>query len=107
MSTLPPIHREILVDAPPDEAFDVFTGEIGQWWPVGEFSVHGEGSTVSFADGRIVERSSTGATEVWGTVTQWEPPSCVAFTWHPGSGEERASAVTVRFAPAGTQTLVT
>ena len=43
MSSVPPIRREILVDADPALAFDVFTGAIGQWWPLDEKSVHGKG----------------------------------------------------------------
>ena len=37
--TLPPIHREILVDAPPGVAFALFTSKIGDWWPLAELSV--------------------------------------------------------------------
>ncbi len=39
MSTLPPIRREVLVDADPATAFDVFTVGIGRWWPLRELSV--------------------------------------------------------------------
>jgi hypothetical protein len=42
VSTVPPIRREILVDAGPAVAFEVFTAGIGQWWPVEEHSVHGK-----------------------------------------------------------------
>ena len=44
---------------------------------------------------------------MWGTVTRWEPPTAVAFTWHPGQPAERASHVEVTFAAADGQTLVT
>jgi hypothetical protein len=35
MSTMPPIRREVLVDADPATAFDVFTTWLGRWchWP--------------------------------------------------------------------------
>jgi uncharacterized protein YndB with AHSA1/START domain/uncharacterized protein YciI len=107
MSGIPPIHRELLVDAGPEMAFEVFTARIGAWWPLAGFSVHGEGATVSFTDGRLVERSPAGDEAVWGTVTSWDPPQLVAFTWHPGSPPDRASSVMVSFAAAGDQTLVT
>ena len=81
MSTVPPIRREILVDADPAVAFEVFTAGIGRWWPMEEHSVHGKGGAVAFEDGRLVERRSAG--RPWGTVTRWEPPATVAFTWHP------------------------
>jgi uncharacterized protein YciI len=106
VSTVPPIRREILVDADPAVAFEVFTAGIGQWWPVEEHSVHGKGAAVAFEDGRLVERSADGEAVVWGTVTRWEPPTAVAFTWHPGRPAERASYVGVTFGAEGRQTLV-
>jgi uncharacterized protein YciI len=106
VSTVPPIRREVLVDADPTAAFEVFTAGIGRWWPVAELSVHGAGGTVAFAGGQIVEQSAAGQRAVWGTVTRWEPPAAVAFTWHPGQAPERQSHVEVTFAKAGTQTLV-
>ena len=66
MSTVPPIRREVLVDAGPEAAFDVFTAGLGRWWPIAELSVHGAGGTVAFTDGRIVERSAAGQQAVWG-----------------------------------------
>jgi uncharacterized protein YciI len=108
VNAVPPIRREILVDADPAAAFEVFTGGIGRWWPLDELSVHGKDATVSFtessagsfADGQIIERSADGETAVWGTVIRWEPPDAVAFSWHPGQPAERASHVLVTFAAA-------
>jgi hypothetical protein len=107
VNTIPPIRKEVLVDAGPAAAFDVFTAGIGRWWPVAGHSVHGAGGTVVFTGGQIVEESATGQRTVWGTVTRWEPPAAVAFTWHPGQAPERKSHVEVTFAAAGAQTLVT
>jgi uncharacterized protein YciI len=107
MTSLPPIRREVLVKAEPDKAFEVFTARIGDWWPLGTHSVHGEGGSVAFEDGVLVERSAAGERSVWGTVTRWEPPSAVSFTWHPGNPGSRATDVTVSFTAAGEQTLVT
>jgi uncharacterized protein YndB with AHSA1/START domain/uncharacterized protein YciI len=103
---LPPIRREIVVDADQDTAFEAFTAGIGRWWPVGEHSVHGAGSTVEFADGQIIERSAGGETAVWGAITTWSPPGALAFTWHPGRGPDRASQVRVTFTELGEQTRV-
>ncbi len=104
---LPPIRREILVDADPATAFAVFTDRIGQWWPLDDLSVYGPGGTVGFTDGRIVERSAAGEATVWGTVTRWEPAAAVEFTWHPGGPPDQASDVEVTFTAADSQTLVT
>jgi uncharacterized protein YciI len=107
VSTVPPIRREILVDTDPVTAFEVFTARIGLWWPLAELSVYGAGATVTFTDGQVIERSADGHTAVWGTVTRWEPPGAVVFTWHPAQPAERASHVEVTFAAAAEQTLVT
>ncbi len=107
MSTVPPISREVLVDAGPQIAFDVFTGDIGRWWPVAELSVYGAGGTVTMADEEIVERSPDGHSALWGTITRWEPPFALSFSWHPGQLPNGASHVEVTFTAAGEQTLVT
>ena len=104
--TLPPIHREILVDAPPDAAFALFTSKIGDWWPLAELSVFGAGATVGFEDGALVERSPDGQSAEWGQVTSWLPPGEFSMTWHPGRDTLAASQVTVTFRAAGDQTLV-
>jgi uncharacterized protein YndB with AHSA1/START domain/uncharacterized protein YciI len=106
VSTVPPIRREILVDAGPEAAFEVFTAGIGRWWPVADKSVFGAGAAVVFTDGQIVERSADGRLAVWGTVIRWEPPAALSFTWHPGHGAERASRIEITFTAAGEQTLV-
>ena len=107
MTTVPPIRREVPVDAGPQLAFDVFTGDIGRWWPIAELSVYGAGATVTMADEEIVERSPDGHSALWGTITRWAPPFALAFTWHPGQLPDRASHIEVTFTAIGEQTLVT
>jgi uncharacterized protein YndB with AHSA1/START domain len=108
---VPPLRREVIVDADPDLAFAVFTERIGAWWPLGEHSVHGAGGEVRFVDpgvgARIVESLQGQDDAVWGTVTRWEPGEVVAFTWHPGNGPDAASRVVVTFEDADGKTLVT
>jgi uncharacterized protein YciI len=106
VSTVPPIRREILVDADPATAFEIFTAGIGRWWPLEKLSLHGQDSTVAFTDGQIVETSPEGEQVLWGTVTRWDPPGAEAFTWHPGYSADRSSHVEVTFAAAAAQTLV-
>ena len=110
-AAVPPLRREVLVDADRDLAFAVFTERIRAWWPLGEHSVHGEGGSVTFVDpgigARIVESKEGAEDAVWGTVTRWEPPELVAFTWHPGLSPDAASQVTVTFEETDGKTLVT
>jgi uncharacterized protein YciI len=104
---VPPIRREILVDADPPTAFAVFTERISQWWPLEDLSVYGPGGTVGFADGQIVEQSASGDAAVWGTVYLWEPGAALAFSWHPGGPPDQATHVEVTFTHTDAQTLVT
>jgi uncharacterized protein YndB with AHSA1/START domain/uncharacterized protein YciI len=100
MAEPPPIRRELVVGLAPQDAFDLFTGEIGAWWPLGELSVFGAEGTVAFVDGRIVETCGDRSSE-WGSVTSWEPGARVSFTWHPGRPSAEASSVSVTFSATG------
>ncbi len=106
MAELPPIRREVFVTATPALAFRVFTDDIGNWWPVVGHSVHGAGSTVGFVDGQLLERHEGQPDQSWGTVTEWDPPAQLAFSWHPGRDAQRAAHVTVTFRALGEGTLV-
>jgi len=109
MTQLPPVRRQVIVPGAVETAFTVFTDEIGHWWPLGDgHSVYGEGGTVAFRDGRVVEHGPGGNETVWGTVLDWEPPHRFRMSWHPGNDEAKATEVEVRFAPVtDDQTLVT
>jgi uncharacterized protein YndB with AHSA1/START domain/uncharacterized protein YciI len=90
----------VLVEAGPELAFEVFTAEIGSWWPVGNgHSVFGAGSNVAFQDGQLVETGAGGGEAVWGTVLTWDPPRGLLMTWHPGGDPDKASEVEVSFWP--------
>lgn len=104
-SAPPPLRREIVVRAPVETAFLLFTAHLSAWWPVASHSVLGAGASVAFEDGRIVERLGTRSC-VWGTVDAWEPPNRIAFTWHPGRGPDDATEVAVSFEPRDGGTLV-
>ena len=96
-----PLVKGVLVPLPPARAFELFTDGISSWWPLGTHSV-GRAEAVSVrvdgtVGGEIVETMSDGRTTVWGTVTAWEPPDLVAFTWHPGGDPVRATQVSVTF----------
>ena len=73
MSTVPPLRREIIVDTDPATAFEVFTAQIGRWWPIAEKGVFGADAMVAFDGEQIVERSADGQSDLWGTVRPWHP----------------------------------
>jgi len=109
-TTLPPVVKQVVVNAEPARAFARFTAEIGTWWPLASHSVfEGEADSVSFegrVGGRIVERTPDGRESVWGTVQAWDPPRRVAFTWHPGHEVSAAQDVEVTFTPEAGRTRV-
>lgn len=105
-----PVRKAVTVSARPDQAFRRFTAEMASWWPLRSHSVGEEDAeTVTMegrVGGRIVERIRGGREAVWGTVTAWDPPRTVAFTWHPGDDPATAQDIEVRFIEVGERTRV-
>lgn len=104
------IRKSVTVSRPVEHAFRVFTEEIDTWWPLRTHAVDtAQAQTVVMEGregGRLFERTASGEEHVWGRLTAWEPPNRVAYTWHPGRGEETAQEVVVTFAPEGEGTRV-
>lgn len=104
-----PVRKTVTVPAAPAAAFRRFTAELGTWWPLATHSVAGaESESVEMGEGeggRLVERGA-GREYVWGTVTTWDPPRRVAFTWHPDRDPSSAQEVEVTFEPTDGGTLV-
>lgn len=105
VTSVEPVRKSVTVPAAPQRAFELFTAHIYQWWPLATHSVGAEHAVgVVFGEGAgaaIVETMADGSTAVWGTVTRWEPPHRVAFTWHPGAAEAEATRVEVTFTQSG------
>jgi uncharacterized protein YndB with AHSA1/START domain len=105
------IRKSITVDRPIDVAFKVFTEEIGAWWPLKEgFSFIGADEVEDCiiegqVGGRVFERGTGGKEFLIGTVTAWDPPGRVAFTW-PHRDSDVTTEVDVRFTADGDRTLV-
>ena len=105
-----PVRKKVVVAASPEVAFERFTAEMAEWWPMAAFSVHGARGTVAFgaSEGEeIVETGPGDESGVWGTVLEWDPPKKVRFTWHPGRDADRAGEVDVTFLSTGESTEVT
>ena len=107
---LGPVVKEVVVAAPVDRAWEVFTNGIGGWWPVEMFSVGMERTRdVVFegrVGGRIFERWDDGTEKQWGEVRDWDPPQRVRFSWHPTEERPAATEVEVTFSAAGDGTRV-
>jgi len=106
-TAVPPVEKTIEVPWDPATAFHRFTAHLADWWPIATYSIFQERAATCALEagvgGRIFETSTAGEEAQWGTVTAWEPPGRLAFTWHPGYQPEGGQEVEVTFtaAPGG------
>jgi uncharacterized protein YndB with AHSA1/START domain len=96
-----PVVRKVEVPCSPDEAFRIFTEQIGSWWPARTHSV-GRESVASVtmecrAGGRVFETLTDGTTYDWGTITDWDPPRWFGMNWSPSPEPRPLTQVEVRF----------
>lgn len=104
------VRRSVTVARRREDAFRVFTEEIGTWWPVETHSIGKEGRPAETAElegregGRFYERTGEG-TEHWGTVLVWEPPERIVISWEL-KPERPPTEVEVRFTAEGDVTRV-
>lgn len=78
------IQKQIVVEAPIERTFMVFTTNMTAWWPK-HFTV---GPTPFVAcvveprvEGRWFERAADGVESLWGKVLVWEPPTRLVLAW--------------------------
>jgi hypothetical protein len=102
-----PIRLAFEVACPAGHAFEVWTGRIGQWWPI-DHTVSGEAGVRVLLEprpgGRIFERTTGGVEHDWGEVTAWEPPNRFAYLWHIRRDRADATEVEIRFLQRGDAT---
>ena len=99
---------EVTVDAPPEEAFALFTEEIGVWWrrDTPYWNDRERGLSIRIepgVGGRFVEvyDLETGSGMEVGRVTAWEPGRRLGLTWTQASWPEEASTdLEIAFEPA-------
>ena len=118
-SAIAPVVKTVRVECTPEEAFHYFTDDFAKWWPLATHSCIGYGSDFkrkpsgctfeTRKGGRIIEHGEPGENHVWGTITEWDPPAGLAFTWHPGRDESTGQFVEIRFAAvaSGTEVVLT
>jgi len=97
------IMKTVDVACEPERAFEVFTARMSRWWPLLKYSVgQAQARTCGIeprVGGSVWEERDDGERSAWGTITVWEPPGRLAFTWHPGRDPETAQEVELRFHP--------
>ena len=104
------VRASVMVDAPIDRAFTVFTAEMGTWWPPGHHILEGELAEMVFeprVGGNIVDRGTDGSECRWARVLAYDPPNRLVFSWDITSQFElesdpaKASEVEVTFTAEG------
>lgn len=104
------VRRSVTVARNREDAFRVFTEEIGSWWPVETHSIGKDGRPADTAamegreGGRFYERTGSG-TEHWGTILVWEPPARIVISWELRP-ERPPTEIEVRFTEEGDATRV-
>jgi uncharacterized protein YndB with AHSA1/START domain len=105
-STAAPVRTSIVVDAPIERAFEVFTADMGSWWPPKNHILQAELAEMVFeprAGGHIYDRGVDGSESHWARVLAYEPPDRLVFSWDISlqweieTDPERTSEVEVRF----------
>jgi uncharacterized protein YndB with AHSA1/START domain len=79
------VRRSVVVDAPRDRAFAVFTEGMSSWWPMESHSIAPGPMAAAVVEpregGRWYERSEDGSESDWGRVIVWDPPARVVLVW--------------------------
>jgi hypothetical protein len=97
------VTQSVVVDCPREDAFELFTSRIGEWWPRAQDAGETEIREIEPCEGgRVFERTPSGEEAEWGRVTDWDPPHRVSF-----AREEEAVEVTFLTVADGTQVTVT
>jgi uncharacterized protein YndB with AHSA1/START domain len=100
------VRTSIVVDAPIERAFSVFTADMGSWWPSDHHILKAELAEMVFeprVGGHVYDRGTDGSECRWARVLAYEPPNRVVFSWDVSAQWEletdpaRASEVEVRF----------
>jgi uncharacterized protein YndB with AHSA1/START domain len=79
------VRKDLFVNAAPQRCFDVFTKQMGTWWPlashhIGKVDAKDIGIEAHIG-GRVFEIGVDGTECVWGHVIAWEPPGRFVFAW--------------------------
>ena len=78
------VRASVLVNAPIEHAFTVYTEKMSTWWPADHHILQGELTDIVFeprVGGRIYDLGADGTISQWARVLAYEPPHRVVFSW--------------------------
>jgi uncharacterized protein YndB with AHSA1/START domain len=83
------VRKTITVEASQEQAFRVFTEQIGSWWPLDTKTIGQAPAATAVLEprsgGRWFERGVDGSECDWGRVVAYEPPERVVLNWQIGA----------------------
>ena len=96
-----PVVRNVNVPCSPEDAFRIFTEQVGSWWPAVTHSGGGD-KVVSVTmecklGGRVFETLVDDTQHDWAIITGWEPPHRLRMDWNPAVEPRPYTQVEVRF----------
>jgi len=104
------VTKSVVVEAPVEEAFRIFTEDIGSWWPREHHILQAQLADMVFeprVGGYVYDRGVDGSECRWARVLAYEPPHRVVFSWDIAldwqieKDPERTSEIEVRFIAEG------
>jgi uncharacterized protein YndB with AHSA1/START domain len=104
------VHKSIVVEAPIERAFSVFTDEMATWWPEDHHILEAELAEMVLEPrqgGRIYDRGVDGSECQWARVLVYEPPTRFVFSWDINlrwkveTDPAKTSEVEIRFVSEG------
>jgi uncharacterized protein YndB with AHSA1/START domain len=103
------VQRSIMVEAPIERAFSVFTDGIGTWWNADHHLIDGPLEMVfePRVGGHVYDRAADGTECHWSRVLAYDPPDRVVFSWDINlqwqieTDPEKTSEIEVRFIADG------
>jgi uncharacterized protein YndB with AHSA1/START domain len=104
------VQKSIVVNAPVERAFTIFTDQMGSWWPPDMHILDAPLAKMVFeprAGGRIYDVGTDGSECQWSRVLAYERPARVVISWDISlqwqieTNPERTSEVEIRFTAEG------
>ena len=99
-----PVIKTIDVACSSDVAFDIFTVQISNWWPLdGHAASAAAGKSAlavtiePYVGGAVYETMHDNTRDEWGEVLVYEHGKKLLMSWHPGSNKSNPTRVQVTF----------
>jgi uncharacterized protein YndB with AHSA1/START domain len=110
METLQPVQISVVVNVLPERAWEAFTTEMTDWWPVEHHSISDpqpEQVVVEPRPGGEIYEVKGDERHHWAWIRAWEPPRRIAVEWKVDAEAAAATDWEAVFEPEGDTTRLT